>query len=58
MSDPLEALRLQRDAVVDRMKQSDHLRRGSLSRQFFKTKREGKISKSGPFCGRNSPFWL
>lgn len=31
------------------MKQIDHLRRGSLSRQFFKTKREGKIIKSGPY---------
>ena len=49
MPDPLQALRLQRDAVVERMKQIDHLRRGSLSRQFFKTKREGKIIKSGPY---------
>lgn len=31
------------------MKQIDHLRRGSLSRQFFKTRRDGKIVKSGPY---------
>jgi hypothetical protein len=45
----LQALRSQRDAVVDRMKQIDHLRRGSLSRQFFKTRRDGKIVESGPY---------
>lgn len=31
------------------MKQIDHLRRGSLSRQFFKTRRDGKIVESGPY---------
>ena len=45
----LQALHSQRDAVLDRMKQIDHLRRGSLSRQFFKTQRDGKTVESGPY---------
>lgn len=45
----LQALRSQRDSVIDRMKQIDHLRRGSLSRQFFKTRRNGKTVESGPY---------
>jgi hypothetical protein len=47
----LPALRSQREGVLDRMKQIDHLRRGSLSRQFFKTRRGGKIVESGPYLG-------
>lgn len=31
------------------MKQIDHLRRGTLSRQFFKTHRDGKTVQSGPY---------
>lgn len=31
------------------MKQIDHLRRGSLSRQFFKARRDGKVVASGPY---------
>lgn len=31
------------------MKQIDHLRRGSLSRQFFKTQRDGQTVESGPY---------
>lgn len=31
------------------MKQIDHLRRGSFSRQFFKTRRDGKVVESGPY---------
>lgn len=31
------------------MKAIDHLRRGTLSRQFFKTRRDGKIVESGPY---------
>lgn len=42
-------LRSQRDAVLEQMKQIDHLRRGSLSRQFFKSRRAGKTVKSGPY---------
>ena len=49
MPDPIQALRSQRDAVLQRMKQIDHLRRGSLSRQFFKTRRGGKTIESGPY---------
>ena len=45
----LHDLRSQRDAVVAQMKQIDHLRRGSLSRQFFKTRRRGKTVQSGPY---------
>src|SRR5258705_13972271 len=49
MPDPIQALRSQRDAVLERMRQIDHLRRGSLSRQFFKTRRGGKTVQSGPY---------
>jgi hypothetical protein len=49
MLDPIQSLRSQRDAVLERMKQIDHLRRGSLSRQFFKTRRDGKTVQSGPY---------
>lgn len=49
MPDPIPALRSQRDAVLERMKHIDHLRRGSLSRQFFKTQRGGKTVQSGPY---------
>jgi hypothetical protein len=45
----LQALRSQRDGVLDQMKRIDHLRRGSLSRQFFKTRRDGRIVESGPY---------
>ena len=31
------------------MKQVDHLRRGSLSRQLFKTRRNGKTVESEPY---------
>ena len=49
MPDSIQALRAQRDAVLERMKQIDHLRRGSLSRQFLKTRRDGKTIESGPY---------
>lgn len=49
MPDTIQALRAQRDAVLQRMQQIDHLRRGSLSRQFLKSRREGKIVESGPY---------
>ncbi len=49
MPDTIEALRSRRDAVIEQMKRIDHLRRGSLSRQFFKTRRDGKIVQSGPY---------
>lgn len=49
MPDPLQTLRSQRDAVLERMTQIDHLRRGTLSRQFFKTRRGGKVIQSGPY---------
>ena len=49
MPDSIQSLRSQRDAVLEQMKQIDHLRRGSLSRQFFKTRRGGKVIESGPY---------
>lgn len=49
MLNSLAELHAQRDAVLGRMKQIDHLRRGTLSRQFFKTRRAGKIVESGPY---------
>ena len=49
MPDPILSLRSQRDTVLEQMKQIDHLRRGTLSRQFFKTRRQGKVVQSGPY---------
>lgn len=49
MPDPTQALRSQRDAVLQRMKGIDHLRRGSFSRQLFKTRRGGKTIQLGPY---------
>lgn len=49
MHNPNQDLRSQRDAVLERMKQIDHLRCGSLSRQFFKSQREGKTVEFGPY---------
>ena len=49
MPDSIQSLRSQRDAVLERMKQIDHLRRGSLSRQFFKSRRDGKVVETGPY---------
>lgn len=49
MPDSIQTLRSQRDTVLERMKQIDHLRRGSLSRQFFKTRRGGKVIEAGPY---------
>ena len=49
MPDSIQSLRSQRDALLERMKQIDHLRRGSLSRQFFKSRRDGKVIEAGPY---------
>ena len=49
MPDSIPSLRSQRDAVLERMKLIDHLRRGSLSRQFFKSRRAGKVVEAGPY---------
>lgn len=49
MPQSIQSLRSERDDVLEQMKHIDHLRRGSLSRQFFKTQREGKLVKSGPY---------
>jgi len=49
MPTSLQALRAQRDTVLAQIQQIDHLRRGSLSRQFFQTRRAGKLVESGPY---------
>ena len=49
MPDSIQTLRSQREVVLERMQQIDHLRRGSLSRQLFKSRRDGKIIESGPY---------
>jgi hypothetical protein len=49
VNDTIQSLRSQRDAVLEQMKQIDLLRRGTLSRQFFKTRRQGKVVESGPY---------
>lgn len=52
----IQSLRSQRDAVLERMRQIDHLRRGSLSRQFFKSRRDGKVVQAGPYFVLQSSF--
>ena len=49
MTDSIQVLRSKREDVLGRMKQIDHLRRGSLSRQFFKSQRNGKTVEFGPY---------
>ena len=49
MPHSIQELRSQRDTVLERMKQIDHLRQGSLSRQFFKSQRGGKTVEFGPY---------
>jgi hypothetical protein len=49
MPHSIQELRSQRDTVLERMKQIDPLRRGSFSRQFFKTQRDGKTLEFGPY---------
>lgn len=49
MPNAIQTLRSQRDTVLQRMQQIDHLRRGSLSRQFFQSRRDGKIIETGPY---------
>jgi hypothetical protein len=43
------ALQQQRELVLDEMRALDGLRRGSLSRQFFKCKEAGKTLLRGPY---------
>ena len=45
----LQTLRAQRDAVLEQIQPIAHLRRGSLSRQFLQTRRDGKRVESGPY---------
>lgn len=42
-------LRQQRDAILQQMRDIDHLRRGTLSRQFFKTRQKGHTVQQGPY---------
>lgn len=48
MSNPLDSLRQQRDGVLRNMQTIDHLRRGSLSQQFFKPS-PGQSRPRGPY---------
>ena len=48
MSAQLESLRQKRDRVLDNMQAIDRLRRGSLSKQFFKAP-SSQTEKQGPY---------
>lgn len=48
MPNHLDSLRLQRNAVLQDMQAIDHLRRGSLSEQFFKPA-PGQSARRGPY---------
>ena len=43
------SLQQQREHVLEQMRSIDRLRRGSLSCQFFKQRRGGKICSHGPY---------
>jgi hypothetical protein len=49
MKSNLPELRQQREEVLQKIQSIDRLRRGSLSEQFFTTKREGKTVRQGPY---------
>lgn len=48
MPNHIESLRQKRDRVLQNMQAIDHLRRGSLSQQFFKAP-AGQIGQRGPY---------
>lgn len=48
MPNQLDSLRQTRDLLLDEMKTIDHLRRGSLSKQFFKAG-PGQTAQRGPY---------
>ena len=49
MITPLDELRSKREAGLAQRRQIDHLRRGSLSQQFFKKHQDGKVIEAGPY---------
>ena len=49
MKPTLPELLRQREEVVQKIQSIDRLRRGTLSEQFFTTKREGKTVRQGPY---------
>lgn len=49
MKPNLPELRRQREEVLQKIQSIDRLRRGTLSEQFFKTKRKGKTVRQGPY---------
>jgi hypothetical protein len=49
MDSPLADLQQQRDQALDQMRSIDRLRRGFLSRQFFKRQRGGQTVTQGPY---------
>lgn len=49
MSIPLSKLEERRDQILQQMKAIDRLRRGSLSRQFFKKRRFHSQARQGPY---------
>ena len=49
MHPSLAALQQQRELILNEMRTLDGLRRGSLSRQFFKYKEAGKTLLRGPY---------
>lgn len=48
MPTPIDSLRQKRDRVLQQMQAIDHLRRGSLSKQFFRAP-PGQTGKRGPY---------
>jgi hypothetical protein len=49
MNRSAQQLRQKRDAVLQQMGAIDHLRRGTLSRQFFKKRQQGRTVQHGPY---------
>lgn len=49
MDSTLSDLQQQRDQALEQMRSIDRLRRGFLSRQFFKRQRDGQTVTQGPY---------
>lgn len=49
MDDSIDVLLKQRDSILDQMRDLDGLRRGSLSRQFFKSPGQPHVPGRGPY---------
>lgn len=48
-TDSLQSLQLRRDQILEAMRALDQMRRGSLSRQFFRSRQAHRTVERGPY---------